>query len=192
VQRTINGTPGRYIEWLPDSDQGPGFYGALNTDCSVVYDGVATTTVTGLSHLNGETVTVVGDGAVYPTAVVAGGQITISPAASLVEVGLPYTSTLRTLRPEASGVAGSAQAAKVRWASVKVRLHQTIGLTINGTPMPFRTATTPLGEAVPWFTGDKEIENLSADEDGRITITQTQPLPATILALTGVLDIGGT
>lgn len=191
VKRTVNGATKRFVEWIPSIQDAPGFYGPLNTDCTVVYDGAATTTITGLGHLECETVTVVGDGAVYPAATVVGCEITISPAAALVEVGLSYASTLRTLPPEVPTGAGSAQPAKVRWASIMVRLLETIGLTINGDPMPFRRPSDALGEAVPLFSGDKNVPNLSAEEAGRITLAQTQPLPATVLMLTGVLDVGG-
>lgn len=191
VRRTLNGQTVRTVEWIPDADRGQGYYGPTYVDCAVVYDGAATTTVTGLTHLECETVTVLGDGAVYPAATVVGGQITISPAASLVEVGLPYTSTLTTLRPELSTGAGSAQPAITRWASITARLRDTIGLTINGDQLPFRVAGDLLGEPVPLFTGDKRVPNLDADEQGRITIQQTQPLPATVLMLTGVLEVGG-
>jgi hypothetical protein len=191
VQRTLNGVTARHVEWIGD-DPDLGYYGALNTDAAVVYRGAAATTITGLGHLEGETVQIVGDGAVYPSQVVAGGQVVINPAASVVEVGLGYTSTLTTLRPEVNAGSGSAQPAKKRWVTIHARLLNSLGMSINGDLMPFRTPTHFMGQAVPTFTGDKEVPNLGYGDDGKITLAQTQPLPSTVLMLTGVLDLGGT
>jgi hypothetical protein len=188
VRRTINGATRRYIEWLDDEH---GAYGPINTDAAATYTGAPITTMTGLAHLENELVAIVGDGAVYPSQRVSGGAVTLTPPASTVEVGLGYTSTLTTLRPEVNAGAGSAQPAKKRWAEVVVRLVDSLGVSINGDRMPFRKAADALTEAVPRFTGDKRVVNLGFDDDGRITVEQTQPLPSTVLLLTGVLDVGG-
>jgi hypothetical protein len=72
-------------------------------DSYINYDGVAITTVTGLSHLEGEEVVVWADGidlgtdANYAqTFTVSGGQITLPAATSLITVGLPYTAQFKS------------------------------------------------------------------------------------------------
>lgn len=191
ARRTINGVTRRYVEWVADDIHSQGHYGSVQTDATRIYSGAPATTITGLEHLEGATVAVLGDGAVYPDAVVSGGQITISPGAARVEVGLPYTSTLVTLRPEIPSAAGSSQPAQTRVVYLQARLLETLGLTVNGDAIPFRRAHDPLGEAVPLFTGDKVVTLLDNEQEGRVTIQQTQPLPATVLMLTGVLEVGG-
>ena len=104
-----------------------------------------------------------------------------------VEVGLGYTSTLKTLRVEAGGQTGTSQGRKKRYNEVMVRLLNTVGATINGDQLPFRTSSTPMGQNIPEFTGDKRVTNLGWDRDGQITVEQTQPLPMTILGITGTL-----
>lgn len=104
VKRTINGATVRYLEkWALESECRPDDAGALEAcklaDSFVTYSGSATTTITGLSHLEGEQVVVWADGAdvgydasealIYT---VTGGQITLATAASNVVVGLPYTA----------------------------------------------------------------------------------------------------
>lgn len=99
VKRVIDGSTVRYIEkWALESEcQG----GLLNkqADSFVVYDSTATTTITGLSHLEGETVVVWADGEDVGEHVVASGQISLDTAASKVVVGLPYTAQWKSVKP---------------------------------------------------------------------------------------------
>ena len=44
-----------------------------------------------------------------------------------------------------------------------------------------------MGEPIPVFTGDKKVTNLGWDTNGQIEIKQTQPLPLTVLSVTGTL-----
>ena len=53
-------------------------------------------TYTGLSHLEGETVSVYADGIVQASEVVASGQVTIDVFSNVTTIGLPYTSKLET------------------------------------------------------------------------------------------------
>jgi len=67
-------------------------------DCGVFYDGVATTSITGLDHHEGETVAILADGAVVTPQVVVSGAITLTTAASKVHAGLPFTPYLKPMR----------------------------------------------------------------------------------------------
>ena len=51
----------------------------------------------GLSHLEGQTVSILADGAVQPQQVVTSGAVTIPVAASVVTIGLPIQADLQTL-----------------------------------------------------------------------------------------------
>jgi hypothetical protein len=48
-----------------------------------------------------------------------------------------------------------------------------------------------MGAPIPAFTGDKRVTNLGWDRNGQITVEQTQPLPMTVLAITGTLKTSG-
>ena len=104
-----------------------------------------------------------------------------------ITVGLGYVSTLKTLRVEAGSQAGTSQARKKRYNEIVVRLLDTVGATINGDQIPFRTSANAMGESIPTFSGDKRVTNLGWNREGQITIQQTQPLPMTVLGVTGTL-----
>jgi hypothetical protein len=104
-----------------------------------------------------------------------------------IEIGLGYTSRIKTMRVEAGSQAGTAQGRKKRYNEVMVRLHKTVGIIINGDQLPFRTSSTPMGQNIQEFTGDKRVINLGWDRDGQIQIEQQQPLPMTVLGITGTL-----
>jgi len=185
VKRTVNGSTVRYIEYIdPELNVDSGITGIVST---------ATTSVSGLSHLEGETVKIVINDAVFPDATVSSGAISISVPTGWtnvpIEVGLGYTSTLKTMRVEAGSQAGKAQGLKKRWNEVKVRLLNTTGVKINGDQLPFRTSSTPMSSGIGLFTGDKRVTNLGWDRDGIIEIKQEQPLPLTVLGIHGTLTV---
>lgn len=98
VKRTINGSDVRYVEQFQPIDWGDNPNDCWFVDCGL--DGIfspATVTVTGLSHLEGETVQVYADAAILGDEVVASSQITIDSASSYAIVGLPYTAKLETM-----------------------------------------------------------------------------------------------
>jgi hypothetical protein len=50
--------------------------------------------------------------------------------------------------------------------------------------VPFRDSSMAMDQAVSLFTGDKDIEFAGGfEEDDRIFVAQSQPLPLTVLAL---------
>jgi hypothetical protein len=71
-----------------------------------------------------------------------------------------------------------------------VLLKDTIGCTINGEVIPFRSSVDPTGTPPALFSGFKKVNELGWDKYGYVTITQTQPLPITVLAITGTLVTG--
>ena len=183
VRRRINGSIVQYVEYLDDLIKlDSGLTGVVNGDSS---------SITGLDHLEGESVQILIGDAVYPNQTVTNGAITVNlPSGSSfksIEIGLGYTSKIKTMRVEAGANAGTAQGRKKRYNEVMVRLHKTVGIKINGDQLPFRTSSTPMGQNIPEFTGDKRVTNLGWDRDGQIEILQEQPLPMTVLGITGTL-----
>ena len=122
-------------------------------------------------------------------AVVVGGSVTLSgPIASKVEVGLGFTKTLKPVAPEVPS-GGTSMGRPRSWGEVSVLLKDTIGCTVNGEVIPFR-AGDPMGTPPALFSGFKKVNELGWDKYGYVTITQTQPLPITVLAITGTLVVG--
>lgn len=167
------------------------FDGSANTDASLFYAGAAAGTFAGLNHLEGLTVKAITlDGTVYDL-VVVGGAITLPNAATTteLEVGLHFTSTLQTLRPELTTAIGTAQARIKHWNHVTLRVACTWGvLTLNGEPVEYPETIT-VGPTAP-FTGDMHRKfNLGWDREGQLTVQTTEPKPCTILGITGAIQL---
>ena len=148
------------------------------------------TTITGLSHLEGSTVQIVGNGAVFPDATVTSGEVTVSSEVSEAYVGLGYTTTMKPSRPEFGSPMGITQGKPKRWNHIFVRLVNTLGATINGDQMPFRTSADAMGSAPALFSGDKKVMNMGYDNDGFIEIKQEQPLDLHVVAIGGDINTG--
>jgi hypothetical protein len=164
----------------------------LTVDSAVVYDFGATPSpvLTGLGHLEGQEVAIIGDGAVFPAQVVRGGQLTLSLPVTTAWAGLPYPCIGQTLPVEVLLPSGSSQTQQKAWISLMARLYQTVGLTMQGEQMPFRTPLMPMSEGVAPFTGDMDLLPPGGwDRGATITFEQRQPLPATLLGLFGELDV---
>ncbi len=181
--REIGGVDRYYVEYY-DPD--------ICVDSGLTYSGVPVSTLSGLEHLAGKTVQIVGDGALYnPQVIPASGEITLEyPTASNIYVGLGYTPKLVTNRPEVQMASGTSQGLKKRWSKIIARVLNTTGIKINGQVMEAREPADLMGVAPPTYSGDVSAENLGWDTDGRITIEQPLPLPAHVVALFGTLNIG--
>jgi hypothetical protein len=169
------------------------FDGAANTDAAAFYSGVAAGTFSGLDHLEGQTVKVIAaDGTVYDL-VVVGGQVSLPTGVTTtaVEIGLHYTATIQTLRPELATGAGTAQGRKKHWNHVTVRVACTHGvITLNGEPIEYPEEVASLiGPTTP-YTGDMFRKvNLGWDREGQHIVQRTEPKPVTVLGITGSIQI---
>jgi hypothetical protein len=160
----------------------------LTVDSAVVYEGISTATLTGLERLNGETVTIVGDGAVFPPQVVQGGQVVL-PQAVHTPVGLPFTSRGRTMPIEVPLRGATGQGLRKRWVTLRARLQETACLVLQGERLPFRQPHMPQNQGVAPYSGDRECLPLGGwDRAATIDFVVDQPLPCTLLALMGLVD----
>ena len=191
IQRTINGASVRYIEFLTPGmpEVSVNTIPATYLDSMLTYEGGEVTAVFGLEHLEGQTVSVLADGAAHPDRTVSSGSITLNGSYEVVHAGLPYTSTLQTMRIEAGAKDGTAQGKKKRVSRITYRLYDTLGLKHGPSAdrldiIPFRSSADDMDKPPALFTGDKEVEfPRNWDTDGYIFLVQDQPLPFTILAI---------
>jgi hypothetical protein len=193
VRRTVNGAIVRYVERLDGlfrsvsgtTDKTDAFF----VDSGLTYSGAAATVITGLTHLEGETVSVLADGAVVPDKVVSGGQITLTTAATKVHAGLAFTSILHTLPPEGGGDAGTAQGKVKRVHGLTIRVFETIGFKHGPTlaslrERSFRGLTDAMDDSPALFTGDVSFKlNQSYEKDADYYVVQDTPYPLTVLAV---------
>ena len=198
VQRTVNKITRRYVEYLEarfDPDEGKTKDTAFFVDSGLSYDGSAISSISGLDHLLGETVHVLGNGDVYPTVSTSNyslgnvGIESVSPSVEAAQIGLPFWSTVKTLRPEAGSDSGVAQGKTKRVFEATMRFVNTLGAKIGPTTskldeVQFRSGSDPMDSSPPLFTGDKTMQFRGSWEDeGQIVIQQQQPLPMHLTAI---------
>ena len=190
VKRTVNGATVRYVEYMKKIfDDGDLGVDAFFVDAGATYSGIATSTITGLGHLEGQTVSVLADGAAHPTKVVAAGQITLDRPATKAHVGLGYLAQGGTLRFNIGAQNGTSQGKLQRIYRVVFRLHSTGVLQAGRTlaaldDIVFRTSDDLTNTAVPPYTGDKVIEwDDGYSTEARVFWNRDKPLPCTILAI---------
>ena len=190
IKRTINGSTVRYVEYMNNFDFDETDDTTFNfLDSQLAYDGSATTTISGLDHLEGQTVSVLADGATHPDKTVSSGSITLDRSSEKVKVGLAYTSLLQTMRLDVGSQDGTAQGRTKRIFDVTIRMYESVGVEVgpdlnNMERIPFRSSANPMDQGIAVFTGDKEVEfRGNYETDGFVYVRQTQPLPLTILSL---------
>lgn len=192
VNRTINGVTRRYIEYMhaPWAAEVEDISQSFYVDCGLSYSGSPVTTVSGLSHLEGKTVSIMTDGGAHPDKVVTSGAVTLDWSSSVVHVGLPFTSELITLPIEAGGTAGTAQSKTKRVNEMAIRFVNTLGGRAgmeggrNTDVIPSRDFNDLMDNPPGAFTDDRKLTvPPQYDTNCCIRILQTQPLPMTICAI---------
>jgi hypothetical protein len=189
VARTINGATKRHVERMKPIEFGTNIEDAFYVDSGLSYSGSAVTTISGLDHLEGESVTILANGSTHANKTVSSGSITLDRSTTRCHIGLSYTSTLQTMRVEAGGVEGTSQGKTKRIRDITLRVLNSVGAKVGPDEstlelIPFRDSSMAMDSAVPMFTGDKDIEFPSGyDSDGFVVVKQDQALPLTILAI---------
>jgi len=191
VQRTINGQTVQYVEYLEksfDTAKGMTVEDAFFVDSGISYDGAPVSSLSGLNHLEGQTVQILADGAVHPDRVVTSGSITLARTASKVSAGLTYTARVRTLDPEVQTQTGPSQGKIRRIERVTFRLVDTFNLKFKPNAgaleiIPFRTGAMAMG-SIELFTGDKRVlVQHSPERQFELLVQSDTPHPCTILAI---------
>ena len=188
VKRTINSQTKRYVEVLKPFDFGSVTTAAFFVDSGLAYSGSAVTSLSGLYHLEGQSVAILANGATHPDETVSGGGITLDYSSTTAAIGFSYTSEMQTMRIESGSEDGTSQGKPKRIHAVTLRLFETVGIEVGNSSseidrIPFRDSSMLMDQGIPLFTGDKEIEFPGGfDNDDRIYVRQSQVLPMTVLA----------
>ena len=193
VNRTIGGVTKRYVERLA-SRQFLTPADAFFVDAGLSYNGAPTSVLSGLNHLEGKTVSILGDASVRPPQKVVGGTVTLDQPASKAQVGLPITADLQTLplafEAQAFGQGRVKNINKV-WLKVVASLGIFAGPQFDRlTEAKIRT-TEPFGSPPNLQTTEISI-NLTNEwaSSGAVCIRQSDPLPLTIAAMSLEAAIG--
>lgn len=99
----------------------------IRLDSCVTYNASATTIFEGLDHLEGELVSILGDGLSLAASTVTDGSVTTSSAVTKVAIGLPYYSDLETLDIEVGLPNGTVQGTKIKVGNIMYRFVESRG-----------------------------------------------------------------
>jgi hypothetical protein len=207
MERTIDGVVQHYIERLQpffdfDTDEDAWFL-----DSALRYSGVATTTISGLDHLEGETVQVytrttgVTPFSVQPTGdiaityVVRNGEIILPLPVVECVVGVPMLAYIKLLQYAVNGGDGSSYGRLSTTDAVVVALLNSRAVSVRAAagfpadPLVLRKGEDPMNVLSPLFTGvaNVPIESSWMIPDQLEFISDT-PHPCTILSVTSAVD----
>ncbi len=209
VERVIGGQTRRFIEVLAHRhtpinaiDLAP----CMHLDAAVTYRGPPALVLTGLDHLNGETVGVVADGVVLPDRKITHGRITIPSPATSIHVGYRRGAALSTLPIEAGAATGSPRPSKGRFSTLYIEVLFSLGGQATvGLPFEKKTQYTfydlrfdreklENGHTFPepWlWTGPVRLDSPHVWEAGSpvLMIRQDEPLPFVLTGIGGKLVI---
>ena len=195
VKRTIGALTKRFVE-RKESRRFATLADSYVVDCGMIYSGAPATTLSGLWHLRGETVSILADGAVQPQQVVsATGTITLDHAASKVSFGLPITADVQTL-PLAAEIEAYGKATNKNIDKLFVSVYQSGSLFAGPsftklTETKWRT-TEPYGSPPSLRSGMvSAVITPTWDNDAAVCIRVTDPLPLTIRGLVPDTTYGG-
>jgi hypothetical protein len=187
VARVVNGFTFRLIERMEtriitDFDSQAIFLDASLSRLS----GSPVSSLSGLDHLEGETVGVVADGAYVGTFTVTAGAVTLTAAATIIHAGLLYDSDLETLDLDMEGTDVRGKTKRVPQLSLLLRK--------SNRDFQVGTTETNLTDFVPGEGESPDEDEFTGlvpgiplvgeyNYDGRIFLRQSTPLPLTVLAV---------
>lgn len=195
TQRRIDGATRRYIEYFtPEVELNDTVDFSTYVDSLRQRNAVPTTsTIYGLDHLEGETVSVIADGAQLEDKVIANGEIDISEnPSSVVTAGLKYKSTYQSNRLNAGAMEGTAQGKTKRITDCVFRFRQSLGgsagpeaTDLDIIPdLNYRDPATGMGDATPLFSGDALLPWPGGYEtEGYIRYENDTVFPVTMVAI---------
>lgn len=199
VRRTVAGNVVRFVETLAHSSDCIGGDLSKNLDSHILYSGAATTTISGLGHLEGEDVAVWGDGQAIvdgrAPVTVTGGAIALPTAVSEAVIGIPYGWRLKSAKLAYGARQGSSAlfqrkrvsslgilAADFGWNGLRYGNDFTPA-AMRSLPSIYRGQTLAPGQTLDTYDYDLASFPGGWDTDARVCIEGVSPYPATLLGL---------
>lgn len=147
-------------------------------------------TITGLSHLEGESVHVLANGGAQGPFTVASGSITLASKAAVVHIGLNYYSEAQMNRINAGAADGTALGKTRRTNKFGILFARSLNLKYGENfdslnQLTFTGSNQDYISEIPAISSGIEVENLNANYDfeNELCWRQDLPLPSTILAI---------
>lgn len=173
---------------IPESTPSAAFNGVTTYDWARCVDHF-----TGLSYLEGKTVSVLADGGTTLGVVVNSGAIVLARTASVVCIGLPYTGTMETLDIEP--VQATLEGKKKQVVGVYVGIASSRIFKAGTDTSHLREAklrtVEPYNSPTDRKTGVLDIRTSGVwGDNGRVVIVQDLPLPLSVLSLSPEYKVG--
>jgi len=183
IKRTINGDLVKYIERMKPFNWGSSLEDAFFIDSGLTYDGAETSTISGLDHLEGESLSGLADGVVVSDLTVTSGSVTLEDAASKIHLGLPYTPEMETLDAVISDREGPLQGVIKRIANTSIFLVNSMGGLFGSDSS--HTDSIDYDDTTEPFTGwTRDMPfNEGSDNEATVYIQCNEPLPMEIGAI---------
>lgn len=188
VRRTINHSATRYVErlgthWDNEIEDAKFF------DCYVTVEQTASTTVSGLDHLEGETIGLLVDGAAHATRTVLSGDVTLSRKGTIIQAGLPIPNPVLETLPIESPRAYWGSSRK-RIQHIHLNVMDSYGVIVNGEVALSRgggTMSAPPNAYNGWV--DVPVQP-GTDENATIRLEIEGALPFHLRAIDAELMLG--
>lgn len=195
VERTVNGQTKNYIEKMR-SRKIYGLEDSFFVDSGLQYSGSPVSIFSGLSHLEGKTVSILGDGNVFPQQVVVDGEISIPQSVSNAVIGLPIEADFETLPLALLSQNGGSNAAFKSVSQVDLQVNDSravwVGPSFDSLTEIKQRTNEPLGSPIALKTGFIQITiSPSWSKETTLCVRQTDPLPLMILSITNEVSVGG-
>lgn len=215
VYYIVNRDAGRFIEKWAIESECRGDPVAKLADSFVAYSGAATTTITGLSHLEGESVVCWGWNTATPftddtgrsigrdfgTFTVTGGEITgLSAAVTNAVVGLGYTAQFKSAKQAFGAAMGSPLNQRKRIDHLGLILADAHNGSLQFGPdfdtmdnLPSYEREAAVGTNHVWQTYDGDMISFPGEwsTDSRLCLKAAAPKPCTVIAATVSMTIHG-
>jgi hypothetical protein len=156
--------------------------------------GVGALVLNGFTHLAGQSVNALIDGAAAgPFTVNADGTIVLGSPGVIVQAGLPYTSDMDLLDVAADQVKTNKKSVRKATFEVVTSRGLLAGETFAKLFAPNLQSVADGNSVPPLFTGNAEVQIASSwnTEGGRACLRQSDPLPLTVVAVVRDLEVGG-
>lgn len=192
VEREIKGVKRYYVErlenyWFERYGIENAFYVDSGLSLTVAEDQTISS-VSGLDHLEGKTVSGLIDGNAVVGLEVKNGKVDLPRAASkMVHIGLGYEGTLVPLPYEIEAQRGTSQGQPKGLGNINIRVYQSLGGKISGDEVVYDELLynqEVWGDPLPPVTGDMPVApSVSFSTSATIHIKQDLPLPMNILSI---------
>ena len=196
VKRTVNGATVRNVEYVKLGQ----YRGLQNDESSEMWfvddgirvEGSGMTSVSGLSHLEGENVAILCDGAKIAERTVSGGTVALDYPTDIAIIGRPYEYTVIPMFLESQGTMGATK--KITNAIVRLWKSGTCKMRINDGDWNTLSFPNLQSSNAPLLqTGDSQKVAVNGDwsRNTAIELRGRSPLPLNVQAITLEFQMSG-